>query len=170
MEIDASNSMITIKDLVSTEVDLEIYLSWLRDVAGNPFIESARADYSMLDLVGYLSDKLNRSDVKFWGIFTKFGRFIGTVKLDPIDRTRGTAWLGIMIGDHSQRGKGYGFLVLEHVFQYAISHGLKEIFLGVDKNNLHAIKLYERSGFKIVSENEISYVMEKHLKLSTNFK
>jgi len=170
VEIGASNSMITIKDLASTEVDLEIYLSWLRDVAGNPFIESARADYSMLDLVDYLSDKLNRSDVKFWGIFTKFGRFIGTVKLDPIDRTRGTAWLGIMIGDLSQRGKGYGFLVLGHVFQYAISYGLSEIFLGVDKNNIHAIKLYERSGFKIVSENETSYVMQKHLKLSTNFK
>ncbi len=170
MEIGASNSMITIKDLATTEVDLEVYLSWLRDVDGNPFIESARADYSMLDLVEYLSDKLNRSDVKFWGIFTKFGRFIGTVKLDPIDRTRGTAWLGIMIGDPSQRGKGYGLLVLEYVFQYAISHDLNEISLGVDKNNTPAIKLYERSGFKIISENETSYVMQKNLKLSTNFK
>lgn len=169
MEHEEPDLSVNIIDLSVAKVDLDIYLSWLQDVDSNPFIESARADYTMLDLVEYLSDKLNRPDVKFWGIFTKSGKFIGTVKLDPIDHTRCTAWLGIMIGDLSQRGKGYGFLVLEHVFRYAISYGLNEIFLGVDKNNIHAIKLYERSGFKIVSENENSYVMQKYLKLSTDF-
>ncbi len=163
MDFDAPISSVNIKDLAVTEVDLDIYLSWLQDVNGNQFIQSARKDYSRLDLEEYLSHKLTQSDVKFWGIFTSFGKFIGTVKLDPIDYSQSTAWLGIMIGDVSERGKGYGFMVLEQVTQYALSRDLNEIFLGVDKMNKPATRLYEKSGFRIVSENEKSYVMRKKL-------
>jgi RimJ/RimL family protein N-acetyltransferase len=154
---------VKIIDLAVAEINLDIYLSWLQDVDGNPFIESARIDYSKSDLIEFLSNKLGRSDVKFWGIFTSVGKFIGTVKLDPIDLTQGTAWLGIMIGDTSERGKGLGLLVLEQVAQYARSHNLKELFLGVDKGNSPAIRLYEKSSFTIVSENEKSLIMRRIL-------
>jgi len=166
--IDEPSPFVEIRDLDVTEVDLDTYLSWLRDVSGNPFIESAREDYLMSDLIDFLSTKLNRSDVKFWGIFTIFGKFIGTVKLDPIDRSQGTAWLGIMIGDVSQRGKGYGFSVMNQVAEYARSVKLNELLLGVDKKNRPAIKLYENSGFKIISEDEKSFVMRKCLIQSPN--
>lgn len=154
---------VNIIDLAVAEIDLDIYLGWLQDVISNRFIESARTDYSKSELIEFLSKKLCRSDVKFWGIFTSLGKFIGTVKLDPIDFTQGTAWLGIMIGDTSERGKGLGLLVLEQVSQYALSCNLNELFLGVDKRNIAAVKLYKKSGFNIVSEDEKSLIMRKIL-------
>jgi diamine N-acetyltransferase len=163
VEYEESDLSVNIIDLAVAEFDLDIYLSWLQDVDGNPFIESARPDYSRSDLIEFLSNKLGRSDIEFWGIFTSLGKFIGTVKLDPIDFTQGTAWLGIMIGDASERGKGYGFMVLEQVAQYALSRNLNELFLGVDKRNTPAIRLYEKSGFKIVSEDEKSLIMRRTL-------
>ncbi len=163
MEQEEPDLPVNIIDLAVAEVDLDIYLSWLQDVGGNPFIESARTDYSMSELIEFLSSKLGRSDVKFWGIFTSRGKFIGTVKLDPIDFIQGTAWLGIMIGDTSERGKGLGFLVLEQVAQYARSRNLNELFLGVDKRNTPAIRLYGKSSFKIVSEDEKSLIMRRML-------
>jgi [ribosomal protein S5]-alanine N-acetyltransferase len=155
---------VTIRDLNETKVDLDTYLGWLRDEDNNPFIESVRADYSFSELTDYLKSKLGSSSVRFWGIFTEFDEFIGTVKLDPIDFVQGKAWLGIMIGDVSQRGKGYGRMVLQQVAQYASENlKLKELILGVHKNNLPALRLYIKQGFQIIETNEVSFVMKKDL-------
>lgn len=164
MEMDAPNVMATIRDFNETEIDLETYLGWLQDVHGNPFIESARVDYSMSDLTGYLASKLGRTDVRFWGIYSEIGEFIGTVKLDPIDFMQGTAWLGIMIGGVSHRGKGYGKAVIQQVVRYAaVTLNLKELLLGVHKDNLPALTLYLKQGFEIIENNDYSFVMKKNL-------
>jgi RimJ/RimL family protein N-acetyltransferase len=166
--MNSSNVMATIRDLNETEVDLDTYLSWLQDVYGNPFIESARADYSMSDLNDFLASKLGRPDVRFWAIFTELDEFIGTVKLDPIDFIQGNAWLGIMIGEVSQRGKGYGQMVLEQVAQYSlVTLNLRKLLLGVHKNNLAAVQLYKKQGFQIIETNEVSFVMKKDLTILT---
>lgn len=155
---------VSIRDLNETKVDLDTYLGWLRDEDNNPFIESVRANYSRAELTDYLKSKLESSNVRFWGIFTELDEFIGTVKLDPIDFVQGNAWLGIMIGDVSQRGKGYGRMVLQQVAQYSSENlKLKELILGVHKNNLPALRLYKKQGFQIIETNEVSLVMKMDL-------
>ena len=155
---------VTIRDLNETKVDLDTYLGWLRDEENNPFIESVRADYSFSELTDYLKSKLGSSSVRFWGIFTELNEFIGTVKLDPIDFVQGTAWVGIMIGDVSQRGKGYGQMVMHQVARYSSENlKLKELFLGVHRDNSRALRLYEKQGFQVVKANEVSFVMKKDL-------
>ena len=46
------------------------------------------------------------------------------------------------------RNQGYGKILFEHVFEFAKNKGINSIFLEVATQNLPAIALYERLGFK----------------------
>ena len=148
--------------------DLISYLSWLRDTESNPFIQSARIDYGILELIEFI--KAVNSDVNaiLFGIFLKSNfQFIGTLKIQPIDFTLGTAWLGIMIGNPEFRGRGYGREATQEVLNYLFnSLKLKEVFLGVDLKNFDAIALYETLGFSEHLREENSMTMIK--KISPN--
>ncbi len=130
--------------------DLDVYLGWLRDTETNNFIISARRDYSREQLIGYVNQKNFALNTVFLGIFTTgVQRFIGTIKLEPIDFDEQSAWLGMLIGSKSDHGQGFGFEALELMLKFANDElGLKEIYLGVDSNNLVARNLYLKSGFK----------------------
>ena len=155
---------------INTEEDeLEDYLGWLRDVESNPFIQSARNDYGIEELIEFI--KAVNSDVNaiLFGMFLKSNfQFIGTLKIQPIDFTLGTAWLGIMIGDPEFRGRGYGSEAMQEVLKFLFnSLKLKEVFLGVDLKNFDAIALYESLGFSEHLRKENSMTMIK--KISPNF-
>ena len=155
---------IAIQDLAQIEFDKSDYLGWLRDVKNNRFIESVRLDYTLFELETYLKTKVNAPDVKFWGIFLGSKKFIGTIKLEPIDWENQTAWLGMMIGDPSERGKGYGSQALKLVLNYAAKNLLlREIFLGVHRDNTPAIRVYKKSGFEVHKVNESQITMKREL-------
>jgi len=157
--------LVIIKELNQKVLDLDLYLSWLRNVQDNRFIEAVRKNYSKSDLQHYVESRVNNSQVKFWGIFLAPEKFIGTIKLEPIDWISRTAWLGMMIGDSSERGKGYGSRALSLVLNYAESSLLlKEIFLGVHKENRAALKIYKKSGFEIHEVSDLRITMKKELK------
>ncbi len=149
-----------IRRLNEIEIDFEKYLSWMRDVKSNSFIEAARSDYSLIELQEYVKNRLAREDVMFWGIFLNDDEFIGTVKLEPIIFELGQAWLGIMIGAEIHRGKGFGFQAIMQVVDFASTElKLESIFLGVNKANHQAIALYTRIGFVLHEEKDSSIVM-----------
>ena len=159
-------SMVHIIELNQADFDLDLYLSWLQNVQDNQYIEAVRKDYSKFDLQKYLESRVNNPEVKFWGIFLESNKFIGTIKLEPINWKNQTAWLGMMIGDSSERGKGYGSQALNLVLDYAENVLLlKDIFLGVHKNNTPAISIYKKSGFKIYTVNNSQITMKRKLKL-----
>lgn len=151
---------VKIRRLNDLEIDFVKYLSWMRDIKSNSFIEAANSDYSLTELKEYVKSRLVREDVVFWGIFLGNDDFIGTVKLEPISFELGQAWLGIMIGDDINRGKGFGFEAIMQVVDFASTElKLDRIFLGVSKANHHAISLYNRIGFKLHEEKDLSIVM-----------
>jgi RimJ/RimL family protein N-acetyltransferase len=160
--------MAHIIELNQAEFDLELYLSWLQNIQDNKFIEAVRENYRKSDLQSYLESRINNPDVKFWGIFLESRKFIGTIKLEPINWENKTAWLGIMIGDSSERGKGFGSQALNLVLDYAenILH-LKVIFLGVHEKNTPAIRIYKKSGFEICTVKDSKITMKKNLKNSS---
>ena len=101
------------------------------------------------------------------GLFVKSeSKLIGTIKVEPIDLVKESAWLGIMIGDLTSRGKGYGKESLSAVLDFLFcSLALKEVFLGVDLDNFVAISLYRKLGFSdfeleknLNNENRESYL------------
>lgn len=147
------------------------YLSWLRDTQNNSFIQSARSDYSLQELIQFIESMNFDEEALLFGIFlTEIKeKFIGTLKVQPIDLTKGTAWLGIMIGDPEYRGLGYGREAMHEILNY-LFHTLKlqEVFLGVDLKNLDAVSLYRSLGFIEHLNGESSMVMVK--KISSNLK
>jgi RimJ/RimL family protein N-acetyltransferase len=147
--------------------NLDNYLSWLRDINNNRFIESARKDYSKEELVDYINDKNDSAKALLLGIFENHtSTLFGTIKLEPIDLDTKTGWVGILIGDPNNHGKGYGFESLDILFLYCNSIlKIERIFLGVSPNNFPALKLYENFGFLPINDKKnVMYLDIEHYK------
>jgi RimJ/RimL family protein N-acetyltransferase len=152
-----------LREISVKEDDLDSYLNWLRDVESNSFIISARADYGLAELVEFIESTNLDVNALLFGIFLREDqKFIGTLKVQPIDFLEGTSWLGIMIGSPEFRGHGYGREALLEVMEFLLnSLKLREIFLGVDLKNIDAISLYRNLGFSEYKIEENSMVMVK---------
>jgi len=74
----------------------------------------------------------------------------------------GTAWIGIIIGEETARGKGIGQLALRYLEEQVKLQGLKRIELGVLEFNKQALRLYERLGYREIARIEdYSYWQDK---------
>ena len=82
-------------------------------------------------------------------------------KIDPrylFKKETRTAWIGILIGEETGRGKGIGHLALQHLEEEIKQEGLKRIELGVFEFNTSAIKLYQKLGYKEIGRiNDFTY-------------
>lgn len=65
-----------------------------------------------------------------------------------------TAWIGLVIGEASARGKGYGSEALSAIESLAREAGARQIELGVFEFNDPAMRLYERSGYEELARIE----------------
>jgi UDP-4-amino-4,6-dideoxy-N-acetyl-beta-L-altrosamine N-acetyltransferase len=75
---------------------------------------------------------------------------IGTVSLNDIDMEKKDSEYGIMIGEQKYLGKGYAKEATIMILKYAFEHLLlNRVTLKVLDNNLPAIKLYDKLGFKV---------------------
>ena len=129
----------------------ERYLGWLADSSTNRFIETASAISGRHALESYVAKLSNRDDVLFLGIFdAASGEHIGNIKYEPIDLIKKYAVMGIMIGQSEWRGKGVAAEVIKSTAMWLKSEmELKEILLGVEKNNIRGISAYEKCGFRV---------------------
>lgn len=74
---------------------------------------------------------------------------VGYFQLRDIQWIHRRAWLGIVIGDKTNRGKGYGEKAMRLGLDYAFNElNLQKISLEVLELNTGALKLYEKLGFK----------------------
>jgi RimJ/RimL family protein N-acetyltransferase len=62
-------------------------------------------------------------------------------------KERGTAWVGITIGEEIGRGKGLGSLAMQFLEEQIKLAGHTRIELGVFEFNQSAIRLYQKSGY-----------------------
>ena len=81
------------------------------------------------------------------------GRLIGEMdyQVDPghlYRKERGTAWIGIIIGEEAGRGQGIGPLAMQYLEEQIRAQGWKRIELGVFEFNTNAIKLYQKLGYQ----------------------
>ena len=96
-------------------------------------------------------EKTNASahDVLFGIVARETGQLIGSTGLDQIDFQNQSASFGIMIGEKSEWGKGYGTEATALVVQYAFGElHLNRVQLHVYEYNLRGIRVYEKVGFR----------------------
>ena len=129
----------------------QIYLRWLNDSEVTRGLASGYFPTTQEELVNYVSGTLKDSNTVFFALCLKENNFhIGNVKVDRIDWMARTCELGLIIGESSARGRGFGYeamlLVIDYIFQEL---NLNKITLAVFENNPGALKLYEKLGFQV---------------------
>ena len=81
------------------------------------------------------------------------GQLVGEInfQIDPeylYKKETGTAWIGIVIGEISARGRGVGTQAMGYLEEQIQQQGLKRIELGVFEFNTNAINLYKNMGYQ----------------------
>lgn len=79
---------------------------------------------------------------------------------DKENSMRLIAYIGVK---EAFRRRGYAAQIMEMICRDAKQASVSVMALGVEKNNLPAIHLYERKGFTIVGEEDIRFIMVKDL-------
>ena len=128
----------------------ECYLSWLNDPEVNRFLTSGRFPYTMDELESYYERLVgSRSEIILAIIDKSTDKHIGNIKLGPIDWISREAALGLLIGEKSFWGQGYGTEAVRLILDYAFKRlNLHKVCLGVHANHPEAIGAYKRAGFR----------------------
>ena len=80
---------------------------------------------------------------------------IGTVDLFDFDPYHNRAGVGILIGDKSERKKGYASMTLKSLINYAFhTLQLHQIYCNILTENKDSLNLFQKHGFKIVGEKK----------------
>lgn len=130
------------------------YAGWLNDPAVNKYLETKSANIG--ELKNYIKAKLADENCLFFGIFMKDSdKHIGNLKLEPIDWRKKFAVFGILIGDKNYWGKGLATEATKLITDFSFNKlNLETLELGVIADNLAALKVYEKIGFKVDKINK----------------
>jgi RimJ/RimL family protein N-acetyltransferase len=83
---------------------------------------------------------------------------IGTTALIGVDWRNRSAEFGIIIGEASARGKGYGTEVTRLIRDYAlVTLGLRSLYLTVYSFQTAGIRAYEKAGFQVIGRQREVY-------------
>ena len=148
---------------LSVNDDLNSYLYWMQTPSNNPFILGAALSFDLNQLKNFIKTCNNRSDVNLFGIFTnKDSVHIGNIKFDEINLLNKSATFGILIGDKKFRGKGFAEeAIIASVLWLKDNYDIETIKLGVDHENISALNLYLKLGFKIIEKTKTGgHIME----------
>jgi ribosomal-protein-alanine N-acetyltransferase len=134
---------------MDTKFITESYLHWMNDMEVCKFLETS-IPYSEVELQDFGNQMITKN-VLFWVITLKHdGSHIGNIKIDPINKKHLTGEYGILMGDRNNWGKGFAKEASRSVISYCFDTlNLRKITLGVIKDNIAAIKLYESLGFEV---------------------
>lgn len=135
------------------------YLEMVNDLENvGRFIGERREPYTEEEEWDYIKDKMDKDATMFSMLEKDTRKFIGNIEF--FNRKETEAEWGIVI-TASMHNKGYGKEALRRSVDYGFSElGLKRIYLGVYADNLRAIHVYEKCGFKEYDRNSVDVFME----------
>lgn len=129
--------------------DLDMYTKWMNNLTVQVPLGNFASTYSLAREKEAL-EKMVKEDHMYAVVLKEGDRLIGNCSLFALNYQRGTAELGLFIGDEADRGKGYGPEMIEILLSYGFNLlGLNNIMLRVFAFNQRGIKAYEKSGFKV---------------------
>lgn len=151
MAIDLKNFI----DLSYTE-KVEV-LSW----RNHPSVRKWMFDKEPIALKDHISyiDGLKKKTDRIYFVVRQFGQAVGVIDFTHIDRNNLIAEIGLYARPTL---KGVGSLLMQNVLMYGFEDlKLKKLIAKVFEENLSAIRLYEKFGFKQVDRQGTLIVMEK---------
>lgn len=128
--------------------DLAHFVRWINDPETRRFMV-IRYPLSMTEEEKWWEGFLQREHDYIFAIEAKDGTYIGNVGLHDIEPENRRAELGILIGDKSYWGQGYGTDAIRALLRWAFEYlNLNRVSLRVYAYNRRAIRCYEKSGFR----------------------
>jgi len=149
-----------------TEKDVnKRYVEWLNDEDINQFLESRWSKQTIEGVRAYVKFMHDSPNNFLFGIFIKNGnRHIGNIKIGSINKMNKFADLGLLIGDKSVWGKGYGTEAIKLATWYAFGDlKLNKLVAGINVCNAGSFRAFIKAGYREVG------VYEKHSFYKGNF-
>lgn len=132
-----------------TQDDLPRYVAWLNDPEVTWHLKTM-PPFNLDDEIDWYNRQHNDPSQLNLAIDLNEGRqHIGSVSLMNINQRDQNAELGIVIGDKTQWGQGYGQEAITLLLQYGfLQLNLHRIYLRVDASHQAGIRCYTNCGFK----------------------
>jgi len=125
------------------------YLNWFNDAEIKKYI--LNSPKSLEELSSYIQRNLANKNTFLFGIFSKKTQVhIGNVRFEYTNGEYNIVDMGILIGETCWRGQNVAAEVISKSSYYLKNRfGTNQVLLGVDSENLSAIRAYEKLGFKV---------------------
>ena len=139
------------------EKDAPLMLEWMHDIDIKKSFRKNFQDVTLADVCDFCENakipiELTDGQSIHYAIIDDSNEYLGTISLKEIDLKSMSAEYAISLRKGA-RGKGIAFvatgLILEKAFY---EWRLRRVYLNVYGDNISAVKLYERSGFRFEGE------------------
>lgn len=139
------------------------YVSWLNDPEVNQFLEVRFQSHTLGTVRDFVEKTLNDSNSEFFAIVRKdVSKFIGTIKLGPINNIHHFADMSIVIGDRASWGKGYASEAISLFTDYAFKNlKMHKIFAGLYAENIGSFKAFLKAGYHEEFRSKNQYLIDR---------
>lgn len=162
--------LVSYDELINDSALKNQYLNWLNDFeVVRPILSDELMKQKGLDFIEESFERFTKESAQ--GFFIKYkpeNLFVGTIKLDKINKKNNSGELGIMIGEKQLWGKKIGEKAYLILLKYAFENiGLNRVWGGTDEHNHSMQKLFLKTGF--VQEGRLRKINYFNGKYSDNF-
>lgn len=142
---------IFLRILSPEDVD-ERYLRWMRDDTVVQYLESRWRSYSQEELKEYVrASNISERDALLGIFLMETKEHIGNIKIGSINQIHRFADVGLLIGEKSARGKGYGTEAIVLACRYAFDElNLNKIVAGIYAVAEGSYRAFKKAGFSDV--------------------
>ena len=131
------------------EGDLTQYVSWVNDQENTKYMAVGNYPLTQVQLKEYIHCHSDSKSLLLGIFLKKENRHIGNITLHQVDHHNRVREIGILIGDKTSQGKGFGSeavrLIVSHAFMRLNLHKLTT---GMVQENAASQKMFEKIGFK----------------------
>ncbi len=85
-------------------------------------------------------------------------QIIGLCAYYSNDRVQRKAFISMLVIEGCKQHKGYGEMLLSEVIRRCINQNMKQLMLEVSNNNIRAIQIYEKIGFRLLEKRNDSLI------------
>ncbi len=131
--------------------DAETYCKWINDPSTSDGLDKTVDVMTLEDEKEWLEKVIKSGSYNFSIVKKDSDTLIGNCTLFKVDNINQSAEVGIMIGEETERNKGYGKEAIKMLLKYGFEElNLHTINIGAFSFNERAIKCYKSIGFKEV--------------------
>jgi RimJ/RimL family protein N-acetyltransferase len=138
--------------LLSPEDVTQAYVNWMKDELVTQYLESRWRVFSLEELKDYVRHVNGSGQEYLFGIVLKENnQHIGNIKIGAINQFHRYGDIGLLIGEKTAWGKGYGREAIELATQYAFEKlNLNKLVAGIYVNNIGSHKAFMKAGYSEV--------------------